>query len=161
MFWWIKTFLSSCCHRGKCNQCSAHSQCCSNPPNTYNAQTLGAVIKSQVGDKGELQRTFQCLTTLLGKKFFPNIQSEPPLAQLEAILSYPITSYMGEETNLHLTTTFQGVEESNEVSPEPPLLQTKQFQFPQLLLIRPVLQTPHQLCCRAIWADFRAPVTFL
>ena len=30
-------------------------------------------------------------------------------------------------------------------SPEPPLLQTKQSQLPQLLLIRPVLQTPHQL----------------
>ncbi|KAK4821747.1 hypothetical protein QYF61_000808, partial [Mycteria americana] len=36
---------------------------------------------------------------------FPNIQSKPPLAQLEAISSCPITCYLGEETDPHLTTT--------------------------------------------------------
>ncbi|KAK4810660.1 hypothetical protein QYF61_007460 [Mycteria americana] len=36
---------------------------------------------------------------------FPNIQSKPPLMQLEAISSCPITSYLGEETNPHLSTT--------------------------------------------------------
>ncbi|KAK4818707.1 hypothetical protein QYF61_018686 [Mycteria americana] len=30
---------------------------------------------------------------------FPNIQSKPPLAQLEAISSHPITCYLGEETD--------------------------------------------------------------
>ena len=43
------------------------------------------------------------------------------------------------------TTSLQVVIESNEVSPEPPLLQTEQSQLLQPLLIRPVLQTPHQL----------------
>jgi len=38
------------------------------------------------------------------KEIFPNIQSEPPLTQLEAIASRPITGYLGEETNSHLTT---------------------------------------------------------
>jgi len=33
------------------------------------------------------------------KEIFPNIQSKPPLTQLEAIASRPITSYSGEETN--------------------------------------------------------------
>jgi len=33
------------------------------------------------------------------KDIFPNIQSEPPLAQLEAIASRPVTGYWGEETN--------------------------------------------------------------
>ncbi|KAK4810666.1 hypothetical protein QYF61_007466 [Mycteria americana] len=71
---------------------------------------------------------------------FPNIQSKPPLAQLEAISSRPITSYLGEETDTHLSTTsFQVVVESNKVSPQPPLLQAKQPQFPQPLLIRLLL----------------------
>ena len=77
---------------------------------------------------------------------FPNVQPEPFLVQLEAIPSSPITDYMGEEADPQLTTTSLWVViESNKVSPEPPLLQTKQSQLPQTLLIRLVLQTPHQL----------------
>ena len=75
------------------------------------------------------------------EEIFPNIHAEPPLMQLEAIASRPITSYLGEETNTHLTTTsFQVVGESNKVSPQPPLLlQTKQAQLSQSLLVRLVL----------------------
>ncbi|KAK4807218.1 hypothetical protein QYF61_024338 [Mycteria americana] len=40
-----------------------------------------------------------------GEEKFPNIQSKPPLAQLEAISSHPITCYLGEETDPHLSTT--------------------------------------------------------
>ena len=73
------------------------------------------------------------------------------MAQLEAIPSSPITSYMGEEADPQLTTTsLQVVTESNKVSSEPPLLQTEQSQLLQPLLIRPVLQTPHQLCCPSL-----------
>ncbi|KAK4827978.1 LOW QUALITY PROTEIN: hypothetical protein QYF61_022680 [Mycteria americana] len=79
---------------------------------------------------------------------FPNIQSKPPLAQLEAISSCPITCYLGEETSPHLSTTsFQVVVESDEVSPQPPFLQAKQSQFLQLLLIRLTL---HQLRCPSL-----------
>ncbi|KAK4832175.1 LOW QUALITY PROTEIN: hypothetical protein QYF61_020955 [Mycteria americana] len=39
----------------------------------------------------------------LGEEFFPNIQAKPPLVQLEAISSYPITCYLGEETDPHLS----------------------------------------------------------
>ncbi|KAK4823880.1 hypothetical protein QYF61_007828 [Mycteria americana] len=82
---------------------------------------------------------------------FPNIQSKPPLAQLEAISSCPITCYLGEETDPHLSTTsFQAVVESDEVSPQPPFLQAKQPQFPQPLLIRLLLQTLHQLHCPSL-----------
>ena len=85
------------------------------------------------------------------EEIFPNIQSKPPLVQLEAISSRPITCYLGEETNPHLaTTSFQAVVESNKVSPQPPFLQTKQLQFPQPLLIRPVLLTLHQLRCPSL-----------
>ena len=74
------------------------------------------------------------------KQIFPNIQSKPPLTQLEAISSHPIASYLEEETNAHLTTaSFQAVVESNKVPPQPPLLQTKQLQFLQLLLMRLIL----------------------
>ena len=74
------------------------------------------------------------------KEIFPNIQSKPPLMQLQAISSRPIASYLGEETNTCLTTpSFQAVVETNKVSPQPPLLQTKQPRLPQRLLVRLVL----------------------
>ncbi|KAK4823878.1 hypothetical protein QYF61_007826 [Mycteria americana] len=82
---------------------------------------------------------------------FPNIQSKLPLAQLEAISSCPITCYLGEETDPHLSTaSFQAVVENDEVSPQPPFLQAKQPQFPQPLLIRLLLQTLHQLRCPSL-----------
>ncbi|KAK4810067.1 hypothetical protein QYF61_007889 [Mycteria americana] len=71
---------------------------------------------------------------IMGVKF-PNIQSKPPLAQLEAISSCPITFYLGEETDPHLSTTS---------------FQAKQSQLPQPLLIRLLLQTLHQLCCPSL-----------
>ncbi|KAK4822062.1 hypothetical protein QYF61_008871 [Mycteria americana] len=87
----------------------------------------------------------------LGEEKFPNIQSKPPLVQLEAISSCPITCYLGEETDPHLSTTsFQVVEESDKVSPQPPFLQAKQSQLPQPLLIRLLLQTLHQLRCPSL-----------
>ena len=74
------------------------------------------------------------------KDIFPNSQSKPPLMQLEAIASHPIASYLREDTNICLTTTsFQVVVESNKVPPQPPLLQAKQPQLPQPLLVRLVL----------------------
>ena len=63
--------------------------------------------------------------------------------QLEAIPS-SYHCYLGEEADSHLTTTsFQVAVESDKISPEPPLLQTELPPFPQLLLIRLVLQTLH------------------
>ncbi|KAK4812871.1 hypothetical protein QYF61_024168, partial [Mycteria americana] len=64
---------------------------------------------------------------------FPNIQSKPPLAQLEAISSCPITFV-----------------ESDEVSPQPPFLQAEQPQVPQPLPISLVLQTLPQLRCPSL-----------
>ena len=59
--------------------------------------------------------------------------------------------YLGEVAEPHLTrTSFQGVVERDKASPEPSLLQTKQSQFPQLLLVRLVLQTTNQLCCLSL-----------
>jgi len=80
--------------------------------------------------------------------FFPNIQPEPLLVQLKLITSCPIASYLGEETNSPspATTSFQVVVESDEVSPELLLLQTKESQLPWPLLIRLVLHTLQQLC---------------
>ncbi|KAK4832249.1 hypothetical protein QYF61_021601 [Mycteria americana] len=62
-------------------------------------------------------------------------ESKPPLAQLEAISSHPITCYLGEETDPHLATTS---------------FQAKQPQLPQPLLRRLLLQTLHQLCCPSL-----------
>ena len=70
------------------------------------------------------------------KEILPNIQPKFPLTQPEAIASRPIASYLGEETNTQVTTpSFQVFVESNKVPPQPPLLQTKQPQLLQLLLI--------------------------
>ncbi|KAK4818289.1 hypothetical protein QYF61_010431 [Mycteria americana] len=71
----------------------------------------------------------------LSEVTFPNIQSKPPLAQLEAISSCPITCYLGEETDPHLSTAS---------------FQAEQPQFPQPLLIRLLLQTLHQLRCPSL-----------
>ncbi|KAK4823926.1 hypothetical protein QYF61_008312 [Mycteria americana] len=66
---------------------------------------------------------------------FPNLQSKPPLVQLEAISSCPITCYLGEETDPHFSTAS---------------FQDKQSQLPQPLLRRLLLQTLHQLCCPSL-----------
>jgi len=51
----------------------------------------------------------------------PHFQPEPPLAQLEAIPSGAITSYLREDVDPQLPTpSFQVVVESNKVSPESP-----------------------------------------
>ena len=76
---------------------------------------------------------------------FPKVQPESPLVQLEAIPSSLITSYVGEKADPYLTTTsLLIVVKKYKVSHDPPLLQTKQSQFPQPL-VGFVLQTPHQL----------------
>ena len=55
------------------------------------------------------------------EKYFPNIQSKPSLAQLQAISFCPIACYWREETKTHLTTaSFQVAVESDKVSPQPP-----------------------------------------
>ncbi|KAK4826595.1 hypothetical protein QYF61_010357 [Mycteria americana] len=50
----------------------------------------------------------------LSEEKFPNIQSKPPLAQLEAISSCPITCYLGEETDPHLSTTSFQLQDNGE-----------------------------------------------
>jgi len=37
----------------------------------------------------------------MGEEFFPNVQPESPLMQLEATPSSPIASYKGEEAKTH------------------------------------------------------------
>jgi len=70
----------------------------------------------------------------LREKNFPYIQSKSPLAQLVAISSGPVCC-LGEETKpLLITTSLQEAVECNEVSPEIPLVQTKQLQLSQLFL---------------------------
>ncbi|KAK4806827.1 hypothetical protein QYF61_005623 [Mycteria americana] len=89
---------------------------------------------------GDLRDPVPMLDHPFGEEIFPNIQSKPPLVQLEAISSCPIACYLGEETDNHLaTTSFQVVVESDTVSPQPPFLQAKQPQSPQPLLIRLLL----------------------
>jgi len=52
-------------------------------------------------------------------EIFPDIQSKPPLMQLQAISPSPGGSYLEEETNTCLaTTSFQVVAEKNKVSPQ-------------------------------------------
>ena len=68
------------------------------------------------------------------------------MMQLEVIPTSPIASSVGEKIDSHLTTaSFQEAVESSKFSPEPSLLQTKQFQFLLPLPIRPMLQISHQL----------------
>lgn len=76
----------------------------------------------------------RCLTVLSGRKFSLTSNLHLCLAQLEAVSSHPITCRLRKETDTLLTATFfQVVVESDE--PQHPLLQVKQLQFPQSLLI--------------------------
>ena len=82
---------------------------------------------------------------------FPNIQPEPLLVQLKAITFHPVTSYPGEDADPHLaSTSFQIAVERDKASPKP-LLQTKQYQFHLVLLIRFVFQTSHQHHCPSLY----------
>ncbi|KAK4817018.1 hypothetical protein QYF61_025938 [Mycteria americana] len=118
---------------------------------TFDPNPGAAHIIYVISAELNLDKPVPMLDNPFGEKIFPSIQSKPPLAQLEAISSHPITCYLGKETNTHLaTTSFHVVVESDKVSPQPPSLQTKQPQFPQLLLIRLVLQTLHQLPCSSL-----------
>ena len=86
---------------------------------------------------------FQYLTTS-SEKLFPSIQPESPQVQLEILPSCLTASYMGEEADTNLaTTSLQVVVESDKLSCEPLLVQTKQSQFLKPLVIRPVLQARH------------------
>ena len=67
-----------------------------------------------------------------------------------AVSSGPVCCLGEEAKPLLLTASLQEAVECSEVSSEPPLLQTEQSQLPQLLLIRLVLQTPHQFCCPSL-----------
>lgn len=124
------------------------------PLNHVSQHHIYSFLEISKGDKSTtfLGSPLQFLITLSDIYiFFPNIQPEPALVQSETNPSHPITSFLGEKVNLHLAThSFQAAAESNKVYIEPPLFQTKQFQFPQLLLIRPVLQTSHCLHCSSL-----------
>ena len=75
----------------------------------------------------------------LREKVFPYVQPKPPLVQIVAISSGPVCCLGEEAKSLLITASLQEVVECNEATSEPPLLQTKQSQLSQLLLIRPVL----------------------
>ena len=90
-----------------------------------------------------------------GEEIFPNIQPELPLVQHEAIPFTLIANYMGAEADCHFTAaSLQVVVESSNVTLEPPLIQTKQCQFPHLFLMRLVLQNLTSLLaflCTCSW----------
>ena len=73
------------------------------------------------------------------------------MVQLVVISSGPVCCLGEEAKPLLITASLQEVVECNEVSSEPPLLQTEQSRLPQLLLIRLVLQTPHRFCCALVF----------
>ena len=66
------------------------------------------------------------------KEVFSDIQPKPTLVQLEAISPHPVTYEINSTLAVR---TFQILEESNKVSPQPPLPHTEQPQFLQSLLI--------------------------
>ena len=64
---------------------------------------------------------------------------------------HPITCHLRKVTDTLFAATFQEVVESDKVSPEPPLLQTEQSQFPQPLSVRPLCAPDlSQLCCTSV-----------
>ena len=81
----------------------------------------------------------------------PDLQSKPPLAQLEPLCSCSIPCSLGEETRRLLApASFQVAGESHRFPPEPSLLQTESPQVPQPFHITLVLQALHQLRCPSL-----------
>ncbi|KAK4816629.1 hypothetical protein QYF61_019328 [Mycteria americana] len=83
--------------------------CYKNKPVFLSSGPSGTIPKAKPSFGWKLNRfpgqPVPVLENPFGEEIFPNIQSKPPLAQLEAISSCPITCYMGEETDPHLSTT--------------------------------------------------------
>lgn len=84
----------------------------------------------------------------LSQEFLLAVLSEHFPLQLETMSFYPVTVLgLQEEADLHLVTPFfQAVVESNKFAPEPLSSRLNTPLFPQLLLMRLVLQTLHQFC---------------
>ncbi|KAJ7401113.1 hypothetical protein BTVI_98768 [Pitangus sulphuratus] len=109
----------------------AHVQACANdnlPQNNTDNKIKGKTFNPQ-DDQIEIET--------LSRHIFEN--NDCFVTEADLPLAREFQSVLGEETNPHLaTTSLQGVVESDEVSPGPPLLQAKHPQLPQLLLVRPV-----------------------
>ena len=83
------------------------------------------------------------------KDIFPDIQSKPPLTQLEAIASIlSLATWEKRPSPPHYTLLSGSCTEK--VPPQPSLLQTEQPQLPQPLLSRLVLQTLHKPRCPSL-----------
>ena len=102
---------------------------------------------SRHGDSTTSQNSlFQCLTTLSVKKFFLISNLNLPWCNLRPLpLVLSLVTWVKRPAPASLQAPF-----SNKVSPQPPLLQTKQPRFLQPLLIRLVLQIPHQPHCSSL-----------
>lgn len=71
-------------------------------------------------------RPFSSAQPPLGEKTFPDTQPKPVLTQLHAIYSSPVTGHHTEEISASPSAfAHEDVEDHNEVSPHPPLLQAK------------------------------------
>lgn len=80
-----------------------------------------------------------------------DVQSKPTLVQVEAVGLLPISCHLQKGTDSLLAAAYlQVVVEGNVVCPQPPL-QTKQPQFPQLLLIRLVFSPFASFSCSALY----------
>ncbi|KAK4808949.1 LOW QUALITY PROTEIN: hypothetical protein QYF61_013583, partial [Mycteria americana] len=144
-----------CLHNAiKSRQCNTFQQAAAQPTATMGEESLpkanGFLYSAVQGWR--LNRfpgqPVPMLDNPFSEEIFPNIQSKPPLPQLEAIASSPITCYLGEETDpTSLQPPFRPFDE---VSPQPPFLQAQQPQVPQPLPISLVLQTLPQLRCPSL-----------
>jgi len=86
-----------------------------------NLNYFGQEIKELIGTVLRKMAVFvRALLHVSAARMMQSIK-ESPVAQLEAIPSCPIASYMGEEADPHLTTnSLHVVVESDYISPEPP-----------------------------------------
>ncbi|KAK4811485.1 hypothetical protein QYF61_010384 [Mycteria americana] len=116
--------------QGACGE-AAGAQPTPSIPETLDIFSSALPVSWERGVRSELKRwrlnhvpgqPVPMLDNPFSEEKFPNIQSKPPLA----------------------------VVESDEVSPQPPFLQAKKPQIPQLLLIRLLLQTLPQLRCPSL-----------
>ena len=93
---------------------------------------------------------FQCLTTLSVKKSSLISNLNLPWHNLRPLPLVLSLSPMRTDQPCSAAVTFQVLEESNEVSPQPPPSQTEQPQLLQSLLIGRILPALPQPCCPSL-----------
>ena len=110
-----------------------------------------SILPADGGKEMLARRSLNAVRAFAARRSWSDEAQVCTLAQLKAIFPRPVACHLQVESNPALAvSTFQILEEGKKVSPQPPLPQTKQPQFLQLLLVGHILQAFHKPRCPSL-----------